>query len=236
MYSLKRLLKYLYFIWSNVFVRFFLFLNGVSIESKATLLVKVRLSISKKNYINLKNSFFRKSKLDIVGTENTLIVNKSEIFCTSISITGNKNIVELEEGVKLRNSVIIVRGTNCFVKIGSETTFGGIRIVNVGRNNDVLIGKNCLFSDHIELWASDTHSIYNSNGEFINNEKPVIIGDEVWVGSHVKILKGVNIGSGAIIGMNSMVTKDLFPNSLNVGSPAYSINQDVTWSLKYENE
>ena len=93
-----------------------------------------------------------------------------------------------------------------------------------------------MFADFIELWASDTHSIYNSAGAFINPELPVTIGDNVWIGSHVKILKGITIGNGAIIGMNTVVTKNVMPKSLNVGIPIRCIKEEVTWSLKYENE
>ncbi len=49
---------------------------------------------------------------------------------------------------------------------------------------------------------------------------PIIIEDNVWIGGHSVILKGVKIGEGAIIGANSVVTKDVPPYSLAVGSPA----------------
>jgi acetyltransferase-like isoleucine patch superfamily enzyme len=124
---------------------------------------------------------------------------------------------------------VTIRGENCKISIGNRSAFGGIRIVNVGCNNNISIGSNCMFADFIELWASDTHSIYNSVGEFINPELPVTIGDNVWIGSHVKILKGVTIGNGAIVGMNTVVTKNVMPKSLNVGNPIRCIKEEVTW-------
>jgi virginiamycin A acetyltransferase len=48
----------------------------------------------------------------------------------------------------------------------------------------------------------------------------VSIGNDVWIATDVKILAGVTIGDGAIIGANSMVTKDIPPYSLAVGNPA----------------
>ena len=41
-----------------------------------------------------------------------------------------------------------------------------------------------------------------------------------WIGDNVSIMSGVTIGDGAIIGANSLVTKDIEPYSINVGIPA----------------
>jgi maltose O-acetyltransferase len=49
---------------------------------------------------------------------------------------------------------------------------------------------------------------------------PVIIGKDVWVGARVSILPGVTIGNGVIIGINSVVTKDVPPKTIVGGIPA----------------
>ena len=49
---------------------------------------------------------------------------------------------------------------------------------------------------------------------------PVIIGNACWIGDRVTILPGVNIGDGAIIGANSVVTKDIPAFSIAAGSLA----------------
>ena len=46
------------------------------------------------------------------------------------------------------------------------------------------------------------------------------IGSDVWIGSHVKILDGVSIGHGAVIGLGSIVTKDIPPYAVVAGIPA----------------
>lgn len=48
----------------------------------------------------------------------------------------------------------------------------------------------------------------------------IIIGEDVWIGRGAAILKGVNIGSGAVIGANSVVTHDVPPQSVVAGVPA----------------
>lgn len=48
---------------------------------------------------------------------------------------------------------------------------------------------------------------------------PVTIGDDCWIGGNVTILPGVNIGEGCTIGAGSVVTRDIPPFSVAVGSP-----------------
>ena len=208
-----------------------------SISLKQTILYLTKVKCMNSNRLILDNSRIHKSRLYInTGKNNTIDSKGVEMTNSIISIDGNSNLLTIQSGVILRNAIIIIRGEYCSIFIGSGTTFGEVRIINVGKNNEIRIGGKCLFSDKIEIWASDTHSIYDRDGIFLNPELPIIIGDNVWVGSHVKILKGVTIGDGAIIGMNSLVTKNIQPKSLNVGSPTRCIKKDVTWALKYMNE
>lgn len=188
------------------------------------------LLIGKLNSIKTFGSVER-SIIEITGSGNVIISNNKSINNSSISINGENNHIYIDEDVCLVNSRIILRGDNCKINIGKASTFAGVRMVNVGHHNDIIIGKNCLFADNIEIWASDTHSIFDSNGDKLNQERSIIICDNVWIGSHVKILKGVNIGSGAVIGMNTLVTKNIAPKTLNVGNPVRCIKKDISWSI-----
>ena len=55
--------------------------------------------------------------------------------------------------------------------------------------------------------------------------KPVVIGNDVWIGSRVTILPGVTIGDGAVIGASSVVTKDVEPYTVVAGNPAEIIKR-----------
>ena len=55
--------------------------------------------------------------------------------------------------------------------------------------------------------------------------KPVVIGDDVWIGQRVVILPGIKIGSHSIIGAGSVVTKDVDKYSVVAGNPARLIKQ-----------
>jgi acetyltransferase-like isoleucine patch superfamily enzyme len=50
--------------------------------------------------------------------------------------------------------------------------------------------------------------------------KPTKIGDRVWIGANVTILKGVTIGNDAVVGAGSVVTKDVPERAIAVGNPA----------------
>ena len=53
--------------------------------------------------------------------------------------------------------------------------------------------------------------------------KPVIIGDDVWIGPNATILKGVTIGTGALVEAGSLVTRDVPPGARVLGNPAQII-------------
>jgi acetyltransferase-like isoleucine patch superfamily enzyme len=128
------------------------------------------------------------------------------------------------------NSVIL-RGNNTSIIIGSETTSNGSTLLVDGHNTCIVIGDDCMISHGIEISASDSHSIFDT--ELLENlptAANVLIGRHVWIGAHVSINKGVRIGDGSIVGTRSVVTKDVPPASLYVGSPARELKTGVTWS------
>ena len=213
--------------------RIVLALGVRNFSGKGSAFFRVRCKISPGNKVVFAKSVVEKVRISIKGTDNEIKSDSSLISSTSIQIEGTNNKLILEAGVKLRGSVINLRGNNCLIHIGQNTTFGGARLVNTGNDNPLKIGKNCLFADHIEVWASDTHSIYNREGKMINKEKPIIIEDNVWIGSHVFILKGVTIKSGSVVGMGALVTKDVPGNSISVGNPNAVVRENISWKLDY---
>lgn len=210
-----------------------LFLGSSAVKSKNTSFYFARIYCTSQNKLDFLNSNISNSRFNINGNGNVIQLVEGNILKSQIIVEGVNNRISIAKGVYLVNSTIVLRGNNCSITIGNGTTFGGIRIVNVGTDNAVSIGNNCLFADNIELWASDTHSILNEKNELVNKEKPVIIGDRVWIGGHVIILKGVTINDDSIIGMGSIVTKDVSQKTISVGAPNRTIKENVTWKLDY---
>ena len=68
----------------------------------------------------------------------------------------------------------------------------------------VCIGKDNQWSFQILIRTSDSHAILDSAGNCINKGGDVIIGEHVWLAAQVRILKGVSIAKGCIVGCGSI--------------------------------
>lgn len=105
------------------------------------------------------------------------------------------------------------------VTLGNESGIG----IRASISGAVTIG------DHV-MMGSDC-VIYSRNHAFdrvdipmmqqgYQPEKPVVIGNDVWIGGHVILLPGVHIGDGAVIGAGAVVAKSIPPYAVAVGNPA----------------
>jgi acetyltransferase-like isoleucine patch superfamily enzyme len=65
---------------------------------------------------------------------------------------------------------------------------------------------------------------------------PIVIGSDAWLGTGVVVLPGITIGEGAVVGSNSVVTKDVQPYMMVGGAPARVIRQVlVPWNKEGAN-
>ncbi len=130
-------------------------------------------------------------------------------------------------------------GKNVNVEIGAYFS-GGRGIVigdhsGIGRycriNGKVTIGSNVMMGPHITIYTQN-HNFSRTDIPMINQgftqEEPVVIADDVWIGSHVIILPGVRVGHGSVIGAGSVVTKDVPAWTVTAGNPAKVVTSRVT--------
>lgn len=83
------------------------------------------------------------------------------------------------------------------------------------------IGNDCLVGDAVAIFDSDFHELNPSRRRLGSGPvMPVVIGNNVWIGSRSIILKGVSLGDNSVIGAMSVVTKPVPPNTLVAGNPA----------------
>lgn len=210
--------------------------------------------LNKLNFIYSKYvlSFFYKIKY----RKYEFICNGSLINC-KFNINGNGHRIEFKKGCILRNVQIQINGQNHKLVIGERTQFlnsGRIRmedkntsillgdnievsnafLTTSDNNTQITIGNNCLLSANIIIRSSDGHSIIDTfSGERINMGKDVKIGNNVWVGYGVTILKGSEIEDYSVIGSESVVSGIHVPShSIIAGVPAKIIRNNIEW--KYE--
>jgi acetyltransferase-like isoleucine patch superfamily enzyme len=84
----------------------------------------------------------------------------------------------------------------------------------------ITIGKNVSISPEVHIITAD-HDI--ARDDIGGRERPVTIGDFVFVGSRATILPGVNIGEGAVVAAGAVVTKSVGPREIVAGIPARKI-------------
>lgn len=125
------------------------------------------------------------------------------------------------------------------ITIGDRVHIGGSQFISRSAiiiEDDVTIAWDCLFYDH------DSHSVYweermhdteqeyldiqSGLGPIVNKNwgivksAPIHICPKAWIGTGCKILKGVTIGEGAVVGAGSVVTKNVDPWTVVGGNPA----------------
>ena len=98
----------------------------------------------------------------------------------------------------------LIIGDGCGFSSTNIIAFKSIRI-----GNNVRVGANTVIMD------SDFHL----DDPRIKPASPIVIDDNVWIGANVVVLKGVHIGENSVIGMNSVVTKDIPANCIAAGNP-----------------
>jgi acetyltransferase-like isoleucine patch superfamily enzyme len=84
----------------------------------------------------------------------------------------------------------------------------------------VTIGNTVMMGPNVSILAATHETDVQSRRNNIEYAKPVVIGDDCWIGGHVVILPGVTIGQGCTIGASSVVTRDIPAWSVAMGSPA----------------
>lgn len=112
-----------------------------------------------------------------------------------------------------------------YCKIHKNTTIGDHSGVGFGCEipNGVTLGSHVMMGPDVLIFTqnhqtADTEIPMREQG--MAPLKPVVIGDDVWIGARVCILPGVTIGQGAVIGACAVVSKDVPAYSVVVGNPA----------------
>ena len=127
-----------------------------------------------------------------------------------------------------------MEGDNIIIKIGDKTRFTHtVHFCAQEYGSKIEVGEDCGFSNRIIVRTSDSHEIIDIHtGERINPAKPVLIGSHVWICPGTTIMKGTVIGDYAIIGSNSLVTKEVPPYCLAAGMPAKVLRTGVMRTKK----
>ncbi len=183
-------------------------------------------------FVNPQNSKMEGSKITFHGTGNVLFVEDGvNLSNSTIGFQGSNSIVYLSKNRHIYYVNISINH-NSTVYLGKNCYFNGKMTIVASEQQNIIIGDEGLFSFGIFIRTADPHLIYDGiTKKRINPSRSVLIGDHIWLGQNVLILKGSVIGSGAIIGGNAVLSNKRIPSNTSVaGNPARIMKHDVFFS------
>ena len=130
-----------------------------------------------------------------------------------------------DEGITLSHDSVVqdfslLNANEGFIELGERSWLGaGSHIYG---NGGVTIGADVLIAaqtviNTVSHHADDLTRPINDQGIYVD---PVVIEDDVWIGTGARIMQGVTIGRGAIVGANSLVNRDVPGGAIVYGTPA----------------
>ena len=177
-----------------------------------------------------KGAFVKRTIFINYGHNNTVIIGKGcRLNKCKIELYGSNNRIEIGQKC-IGINVDLYTSDGSAIKIGNKVHFAGeIKIASL-EGNQVCIGDDCLFSSEIRIRNGDSHSIIDVSMTRINPAADIVIGQHVWIGQQVIILKGAMIERDCVVGIRSLVTGKRFKaGSIIAGSPARAIRDGITW-------
>ncbi len=131
-----------------------------------------------------------------------------------------KTLRQCGENVNFQFPVYICQ-PDC-IEIGNNVSIAAY--IHIWGSGGVKIGDRVMIGSHTAI-SSLTHDYCSKNMYNSILAKPVVIGNDVWIGTHAVILPGIVIGEGAIIGAGCIVTKNVEPFAVVVGVPGQAIKK-----------
>ena len=185
---------------------------------------------------------------------NTVVGRPAVVAGTcSVEFGGSGSVLVFGEECELREATFRLRNGGGRIELGSRTRIAGVIAAERGTrieigddtkmNNrmawllardgaELLIGRACLLADaHIR--TCDGHSILDAEtGRRLNAARPVRVSDRVWIANGAMILKGVDIGSDAVVAARSVVTKSVPEGCIVAGNPARVVKRGIRWDRR----
>lgn len=145
--------------------------------------------------------------------------------CGRVAV-GARVVFGCSKSPKLGDGTILLqaRDAGAQIVIGEKTALSN-NVSMIARQR-IEIGRYCLIGDGVQVVDSDFHGIKpDERRNTFGETQCVRIGDNVWLGSRVLVLKGVIIGDGSIIAAGAIVTSDIPASVIAGGVPAKVINR-----------
>ena len=95
---------------------------------------------------------------------------------------------------------------------------------------EIRFGRDCLLSWDILVMDTDEHPLYNTENERINPDKPILVGDHVWIGCKCVLLKGAEVPNDTVLAAGTLLTSSFAGEHQVIGgNPPSILKRDVHW-------
>ena len=179
------------------------------------------------NIIYYRNTSVHRSKsAKIFAKKGLLEINKKWVKADPFS-----TLLVLREGaaIHVNGFFSVYSGARIYVNEFATLSLGSGYInteLHLSCFERIEIGYDVAISENVTIRDSDNHEILDGKHQ---PTQPIKIGNHVWIGANVTVLKGVTIGDGAIIAAGSLVNKDIPANCLAGGVPAKILKSNMEW-------
>lgn len=182
------------------------------------------------NQVILRGAFLKKCRIEVFGGDNQIEIDERCVFRNChIYIRGSRNRIIIGKECKCSELEIWLEDDGNQVTIGHNTRVTGKTHLAVTEGTRLQIGSRCLLANDITMRTGDSHSILDAEGKRCNPAADISIGEHVWIGEAVHILKGVSVESDAVIGTGAVITKSVPSGCVAAGNPARVVKEQITW-------
>jgi acetyltransferase-like isoleucine patch superfamily enzyme len=182
------------------------------------------------------------SKTKLSSLSGKVLLHKNRTGIIRIGF-GNVRLVDFAQ----ERTILHIEGTITFqgkCKIGkaSKIEVGKEGLLELGENflisakskiichKYIRVGKDCVFAWDSLIMDTDYHHIYDHHSNIINEDKEIIIGNKVWLGTRSTVLKGTVIPNNCIVAANSLTAKAYdVENTILAGNPAKVVKENISW-------
>lgn len=187
----------------------------------------------------------------IMHPENLLTYDHTDMELDEACIMTLNGKLEINSGLRQdamrstilrldRNAHFMITGGQCSIAYGGDIVVFTSGFLSIGNSSidcnskircgkKISIGDDCIISSNVTILDSDFHILIRNGEEMPRHGTGVEIGNHVWIGTGVTIMKDVHVGDGAVIAPGSIVTKDVPAKAYVSGSPAKIICDNVEW-------
>jgi acetyltransferase-like isoleucine patch superfamily enzyme len=176
-------------------------------------------------------SLFRGSKIypiiSFSGKINNVIVQGRVTIKPGVVIDVKLGRLEIEDGVWINKDVEIVSEGQISIGRGTTIQRRAALLGNITLGDGCIIAPNVflssgthIFSEYPQMPIRQQEKLVAEQGRKDSFDKPIVIGNDVWLGINVVVMPGVVIGDGAVVGANSVVVRDVPKMAIVAGAPA----------------